>query len=234
MPAKKKTPAKKKALAKKKKAPAKKKATPKKKKAPAKPKASSTKKPPATKQASSTKKAPAPRKAPADATRPDAAAATTPTRGPSVGQPAPAFELPGDDGATHSLAAHRGSPVVIYFYPKDDTPGCTIEACDFRDNLARVAGRGAVVLGISKDTTDSHARFRQKYSLNFPLLSDPELTTHKAYGAWGDKLMYGKPTVGVIRSTFLVGKDGRIARAWPKVKVDGHVDDVLRALDSLG
>jgi peroxiredoxin Q/BCP len=91
-----------------------------------------------------------------------------------------------------------------------------------------------VVYGVSKDSTGSHARFRQKYSLNFPLLSDPELHVHKAYGAWGEKVMYGKPMVGVIRSTFLVGKDGRIARSWPRVKVDGHVDEVLRALDTLG
>ncbi|OGQ18621.1 MAG: hypothetical protein A2138_14595 [Deltaproteobacteria bacterium RBG_16_71_12] len=153
---------------------------------------------------------------------------------PAVGAVAPPFALPGDDGAVHALADHRGSPVVVYFYPRDDTPGCTIEACDFRDNIARAVGHGATVLGISKDSTDSHARFRQKYSLNFPLLSDPELTVHKAYGAYGDKLMYGKPTVGVIRSTFLVGRDGRIARAWPRVKVDGHVDEVLRALDALG
>lgn len=150
------------------------------------------------------------------------------------GKKAPAFSLKDQAGRTHTLADYAGRPVVLYFYPKDDTPGCTIEACDFRDNLARVAGKGAALFGISKDSTDSHARFRQKYSLNFALLSDPELTTHKAYGAWGEKLMYGKPTVGVIRSTFLVGRDGRIARAWPKVKVDGHVDEVLRALEALG
>lgn len=153
---------------------------------------------------------------------------------PKAGAVAPLFSLPGDDGAVHTLAEHLGHPVVVYFYPRDDTPGCTIEACDFRDNIARAVAKGAVVLGVSKDSTDSHARFRQKYSLNFPLLSDPELAVHRAYGAWGEKLLYGKPTVGVIRSTFLVGKDGRVARAWPRVKVDGHVDDVLRALDALG
>ena len=230
-----------------KKTPAKKKKSPATKKSPARKKSPATKKPPATKKAPVQKKSTGTTKRPAKTTSPATKkppATTTPTTtkapaapttaSPLEGQPAPPFALPGDDGVTHSLAAHLGTPVVVYFYPRDDTPGCTIEACDFRDNIARVAGKGAVVLGISKDSTDSHARFRQKYSLNFPLLSDPELTTHKAYGAWGEKLMYGKPTIGVIRSTFLVGKDGRVARAWPKVKIDGHVDDVLRALEALG
>lgn len=161
-------------------------------------------------------------------------AAATGGAAPAAADIAPAFTLRGDDGASHSLADHAGAPVVLYFYPRDDTPGCTIEACDFRDNLARAAANGAVVLGVSKDSLPSHTKFREKYSLNFPLLSDPDLTVHKAYGAWGEKLMYGKPTVGVIRSTFLVGRDGRIARAWPRVKIDGHVDEVLRALEALG
>ena len=179
----------------------------------------------------------APKKAAPKKAAPKKAASASPaprSGAPAAGDRAPAFELPGDDGLTHRLADHAGTPVVIYFYPKDDTPGCTIEACDFRDNLARAAAKGAVVYGISKDLLASHAKFRAKYSLNFPLLSDPELTVHKAFGAWGEKLMYGKPTVGVIRSTFLIGRDGRVAQAWPKVRVDGHVDEVLRALEALG
>jgi peroxiredoxin Q/BCP len=147
-----------------------------------------------------------------------------------VGDTAPAFSLPGDDGQTHTLAQHAGTPVVVYFYPRDDTPGCTTEACDFRDNLQRVTAHGAVVYGISRDSLAAHAKFKSKYNLNFTLLSDPSLATHVAYGAWGEKIMYGQKTVGVIRSTFLVGKDGKIAKVWPRVKVQGHVDDVLHAL----
>jgi peroxiredoxin Q/BCP len=149
------------------------------------------------------------------------------------GDAAPAFSLPGDDGQVHTLAAHKGAPVVVYFYPRDDTPGCTTEACDFRDNMARATEKGAVVYGISKDSLKAHDRFKKKYSLNFTLLSDEDLSVHRAYGAWGDKLMYGKPVLGVIRSTYLIGKDGRVARAWPKVKVNGHVDAVLEAIEAL-
>lgn len=147
-----------------------------------------------------------------------------------VGDVAPAFSLEGDDGKTHSLAQHKGTPVVVYFYPRDDTPGCTTEACDFRDNMQRVTGKGAVVYGISRDSLAAHAKFKNKYNLNFTLLSDPSLATHVAYGAWGEKIMYGQKTIGVVRSTFLVGTDGKIVKTWPKVKVQGHVDDVLAAL----
>jgi peroxiredoxin Q/BCP len=150
-----------------------------------------------------------------------------------AGDSAPSFTLPGDDGQTHSLADHRGSPVVVYFYPRDDTPGCTVEACGFRDNMSRATAKGAVVYGVSKDSLKSHDKFKQKYNLNFTLLSDEDLAMHRAYGAWGKKVMYGQEMLGVIRSTFLIDKDGRIAKAWPKVKVDGHVDDVLNALDAL-
>jgi thioredoxin-dependent peroxiredoxin len=150
-----------------------------------------------------------------------------------AGDPAPAFALPGDDGRTHALAEHVGKPVVVYFYPRDDTPGCTTEACAFRDNLGRAAAKGAVVYGISRDTLKSHEKFRAKYGLTFPLLSDEDLAVHRAYGAWGEKIMYGQPTIGVVRSTFLIGPDGRIARAWPRVKVEGHVDAVMAALEAL-
>jgi peroxiredoxin Q/BCP len=149
-----------------------------------------------------------------------------------VGDSAPDFSLPGDDGAVHSLKSAKGKPVVVYFYPRDDTPGCTREACDFRDNMARLSKK-ALVYGVSKDSLKSHDKFKQKYNLNFTLLSDEGLDVHRAYGAWGEKVMYGKPVLGVIRSTYLVGKDGKIAAAWPKVKVEGHVDAVMKAIDSL-
>lgn len=150
-----------------------------------------------------------------------------------VGDVAPEFSLPDQNGDTVSLASFRGKRVVIYFYPKDDTPGCTVEACDFRDHLGRVTVKGAVVLGVSRDTLKSHEKFATKFSLNFPLLSDADLTAHRAYGAWGKKVMYGKEVEGTIRSTFLIDGKGVLRAAWPKVKVDGHVDEVLRALEAL-
>jgi peroxiredoxin Q/BCP len=171
--------------------------------------------------------------APMKKTATTAPAAGTPTSGPAVGSAAPAFSLAGSDGHTHELAAHRGHPVVLYFYPKDDTPGCTVEACDFRENLGRAQARGAVVLGVSRDDLRSHARFIAKHNLNFPLLSDPDLVAHRAYGAWGTKSMYGKTVEGTIRSTFLIDGAGVLRAAWPKVRVDGHVDEVLTALEAL-
>ena len=183
---------------------------------------------PPRKKTATTKKAPKKKKAP---TAPQAPA--EPRNTPAPGAEAPEFNLPGDDGKTHSLAEHRGTPVVLYFYPKDDTPGCTVEACDFRDNIARATAKGAVVYGVSKDSLKSHEKFKQKYNLNFPLLSDENLDVHKKYGAWGEKLMYGKPTLGVIRSTYLIDREGRVARAWPKVRVEGHVDEVLQELERL-
>ena len=149
------------------------------------------------------------------------------------GDVAPAFDLPGDDGAQHKLAAHKGKAVVLYFYPRDDTPGCTTEACDFRDHMSRVVAAGAVLYGVSKDSVKSHVRFKTKHALNFTLLSDEELVAHNAYGAWGEKVMYGKKSMGTIRSTFVIDKRGVIARTWPKVKVAGHVDEVLAALAAL-
>ncbi|MEQ9323007.1 MAG: thioredoxin-dependent thiol peroxidase [Polyangiaceae bacterium] len=149
------------------------------------------------------------------------------------GKKAPAFTLKGDDGKTHKLSDHEGEKVVLYFYPRDSTPGCTTEACDFRDNLARLRKAGAVVYGVSRDSLESHAKFRDEHDLNFVLLSDPDLKVHVKYGAWGEKNMYGKKVEGVIRSTFLIDGAGKVRKAWPKVRVKGHVDKVLAALDEL-
>ena len=149
------------------------------------------------------------------------------------GDAAPAFHLPGDDGEKHRLSAHEGKPVVVYFYPRDDTPGCTTQACDFRDQMERVAKAGAVVFGVSRDTIASHQRFKAKHDLNFTLLSDAELTAHNAYGAWAEKVLYGKKSMGTIRSTFLIDAKGKIAGVWPRVKVKGHVDAVLAAIEAL-
>lgn len=147
------------------------------------------------------------------------------------GDKAPAFSLAGNDGKTHKLADHKGKRVVLYFYPRDMTPGCTTEACDFRDNLGRIAKAGAVVYGVSKDSLGSHDKFRDKHELNFTLLSDPDLRVHKAYGAWGEKTMYGKKTEGVIRSTFLIDDKGKLAKVWRHVKATGHVGKVLEVLE---
>jgi peroxiredoxin Q/BCP len=149
-----------------------------------------------------------------------------------VGQPAPDFTLPSTDGDI-TLSALRGRPVVLYFYPKDDTPGCTTEACDFRDRMARVAVTGALLLGVSRDSVKRHEGFRAKYSLGFPLISDAEGEVHRLYGAWGEKKMYGKTTVGPIRTTVLIDAAGNVARVWPSVKVKGHADAVLEALGGL-
>jgi len=149
------------------------------------------------------------------------------------GDKAPDFELQADGGRTVKAKDMKGKPYVVYFYPRDNTPGCTTEACDFRDNFARVEAKAAVVLGVSSDSVRSHDGFKQKHALPFTLLADPDKTLHAAYGAWGIKKMYGKESEGTIRSTFLVGKDGKIARAWPSVKVKGHVDEVIAALEAL-
>lgn len=149
------------------------------------------------------------------------------------GQEAPGFRLQDDDGKKVSLADFRGQPVVLYFYPKDDTPGCTKEACAFRDRRGDLAERGAAVLGVSPDGVDSHADFRDKYGLNFPLLADPDHEVAEAYGAWREKNLYGKVSMGIQRSTFLIDADGRVAKVWKRVRVDGHDDEVLEALDAL-
>ncbi len=145
------------------------------------------------------------------------------------GQEAPDFTLPADDGTDVALSALRGHPVVLYFYPRDDTPGCTREACAFRDQRAEIARRGARLLGVSTDTLDSHRRFREKHQLNFPLLTDTEHAVAERYGAWRDK--GGK--MGVQRSTFLIGPDGIVRQVWQTVQVDGHDAQVLAALDEL-
>jgi thioredoxin-dependent peroxiredoxin len=146
------------------------------------------------------------------------------------GKKAPAFKLESSQGDTVSLDDFKGKTVVLYFYPKDDTPGCTREAQGFRDALPQLKKKGAVVLGVSRDSIKSHCSFRDKYDLNFPLLSDPDGKVLRAYGAWGEKNMYGKVTEGVIRTTVVIGPDGKVTKVFPRVKVDGHVDKVLAAL----
>lgn len=151
----------------------------------------------------------------------------------AVGQKAPDFSLESTTGKRVSLADFRGKWVVLYFYPKDNTPGCTREACAFRDSNHLLQELGAVVLGVSRDSIKSHERFQEKYSLDFPLLSDPDAAVHKAYGAWGVKRMYGKEREGAVRSTFLIDPEGTVRKVWYGVKVDGHSDEVLEAIEDL-
>ena len=146
------------------------------------------------------------------------------------GQQAPDFELASESGERVRLSGLRGKPVVLYFYPRDDTPGCTREACAFRDAYGEFEERGAVLLGVSPDDEASHARFREKYSLPFTLLADPEHEAAEAYGVWREKKNYGKTYWGVHRSTFVIGADGTIVRAMYGVKPDGHPEQVLAAL----
>lgn len=150
------------------------------------------------------------------------------------GDKAPAFTLSDDSGAKVRLADLKGSPVVLYFYPKDDTPGCTKEACAFRDRTKELTALGAKVLGVSPDDVASHAKFRDKFSLNFPLLADPDHAVAEKYGAWREKNMYGKKSMGVQRSTFLIGPTGKVAKVWKRVSVDGHDQQVIDALNELG
>lgn len=149
---------------------------------------------------------------------------------PSVGSKAPDFQLPDHTGKTVSLSQLAGKNVVLYFYPKDDTPGCTREACHFRDEHSALQKAGAVVLGVSPDGTASHQKFATKYSLPFPLLSDTEHKVADAYGVWGEKSLYGRKFIGLTRATFLIDAQGNVKHVWPKVKVDGHVAQVLSAL----
>lgn len=149
------------------------------------------------------------------------------------GEKAPDFELASDEGGKLRLSSLLGTTVVLYFYPRDDTPGCTKEACSFRDSWAAVKSSGALVFGISPDSPERHAKFRAKYQLPFTLLADPEKKVLKAYGAFGPKTMYGKLVEGVIRSTFIVGPDGNIRRVFPKVRPEGHAGEVLEALRNL-
>ena len=146
------------------------------------------------------------------------------------GDEAPDFTLPDADGNQVSLSSYRGQQVIVYFYPAAMTPGCTKEACDFRDRQPDLAGAGTAVLGISPDKPEKLAKFRDKEKLTFPLLSDPDHAVEKAYGANGEKMMYGKKSVGVIRSTFVIDADGTVAQALYGVKATGHVDRLLRDL----
>jgi len=147
-----------------------------------------------------------------------------------AGDEAPSFSLKDQDGKTHSLTDYAGKTVVLYFYPKDDTPGCTKEACSFRDNFGAIEEAGAVVLGVSADDAGSHQKFREKYDLPFPLLVDEGAKVASAYGAWGEKVLYGKTVIGMTRSTFIIGPDGKLTKVWKQVKAEGHAEHVLRAL----
>lgn len=169
---------------------------------------------------------PAARKAPAKKAAPAA------TQSSLAGKLAPAFSLTNDAGKKVSLKDFRGKRVILYFYPKDDTPGCTTQACAFRDAEANFSKADAVVLGVSKDDVKSHQRFKTKYKLNFPLLADDAGVT-EAYGVWKEKNMYGRKYMGIERSTFLIGEDGKVRAEWRKVSVPGHADEVIKALKSL-
>jgi len=149
------------------------------------------------------------------------------------GKKAPDFTLPADDGTKIKLSEFRGKPVVLYFYPKDNTPGCTREACAFRDRKKELDRLGAVVLGVSPDNAASHGKFRGKFDLNFPLLCDTEHKVAEKFGAWREKNMYGKVSMGIQRSTFLIDAEGKVAKVWKKVSVDGHDEQVIEALKGL-
>ncbi len=146
------------------------------------------------------------------------------------GKKAPPFALPSDAGETVTLSSLKGKKVVLYFYPKDNTSGCTREACDFRDNMARVKKSGAVVIGVSPDSLKSHKGFKDKYALPFTLLSDEKKEMLEQYGVWKEKSMYGRKYMGVERTTVIIDSAGRVARIFPKVRVEGHAEEVLAAL----
>ena len=150
--------------------------------------------------------------------------------GLKVGDYAPAFSLPNEQGKVVTLSELRGKKIVLFFYPKDNTPGCTQEACSFRDGLQAIRKKGAVVLGVSADSVASHQKFSQKFDFNFPLLSDESKTMIEAYGVWKEKSMYGRKYMGIERTTVLIAKDGTISHLFPKVKVNGHYEAVLEAL----
>jgi thioredoxin-dependent peroxiredoxin len=149
------------------------------------------------------------------------------------GKKAAPFTLTDQDGRTHKLSDYEGRPVVLYFYPKDDTPGCTAEACAFRDNLPKFKPGKAMILGVSILDGKSKAKFAQKYDLNFPLLADADHAVADKYGAWQERSMYGKKYMGVARITYLIGPDGKVVQRWDKVKVEGHAAEVLEAVNSL-
>jgi peroxiredoxin Q/BCP len=147
-----------------------------------------------------------------------------------VGQKAPDFTVADDKGQKVKLSDFKGKKVVLYFYPKDDTPGCTKEACSFRDGFSQIKARGAVVLGVSTDSVDSHRKFKDKFKLNFPLLADTDRKIVEAYGTWKEKSMYGRKYMGIERTTFVIDEQGRISHIFNKVKVADHYDEVLEAL----
>jgi peroxiredoxin Q/BCP len=146
------------------------------------------------------------------------------------GKKAPAFSLKDQDGKLHKLSDYAGKSVVLYFYPKDDTPGCTKESCDFRDNLVRFNASKASVLGISILDEQSKAKFARKYDLTFPLLADADHSVAEKYGVWQKKMRYGRSYMGIVRTTYLIGPDGKVAKRWDKVSVDGHAGEVLKAI----
>jgi thioredoxin-dependent peroxiredoxin len=149
------------------------------------------------------------------------------------GRKAPAFTLKDQSGTAHKLSEYEGQPVVLYFYPKDDTPGCTQETCDFRDKLPHFKKSKAAVFGISILDEKSKAKFAAKHDVNFPLLADADHSIAEKYGVWQEKSRYGRKYMGIARTTYLIGKDGKVARRWDNVKVDGHVDEVAEAVKEL-
>ncbi len=146
------------------------------------------------------------------------------------GDQAPDFLLSDQDGNTHKLADYAGQTVVLYFYPRDDTPGCTKQACSFRDDMDEIAAEGAIVLGVSIDSADSHQKFRDKYDLNFPLLVDTDTEVSTRYGAWGEKTLYGRKSIGMTRATFVIGPDGVLTKVWKRANAADHGQAVLKAL----
>ena len=146
------------------------------------------------------------------------------------GKKAPDFKLKGKEGKEHSLSDFKGKKIVLYFYPKDDTPGCTKEACDFRDNIKTFEDKNAIIIGVSPDNEDSHEKFVSKYNLPFVLLSDPDKKVLEAYNAWGEKSMYGRKYMGVIRSTVIIDEEGKVVKHYPKVRVTNHISEVLEQL----
>ena len=148
-----------------------------------------------------------------------------------VGDKAPEFSLKNDKGELVTLKSLKGKNVVLYFYPKDSTPGCTRQACGFTEKKTQFSSKDAVILGVSADSVESHGKFRDKYDLKIPLLSDPDRKTIKAYGVWKEKNMYGMKKMGIERTTFLIDGNGKIAKIFPKVKVDGHIEDVLSSIN---
>ena len=147
-----------------------------------------------------------------------------------VGTKAPAFTLPDQNGTIHTLSQYKGKKLILYFYPKDNTPGCTKQACGFSERHPQFTEKGAVVIGISKDSISSHKKFEEKYALSFPLLSDPELEVIKAYDVWKEKKNYGKVSMGVVRATYVIGPDGTVEAVMPKVKPDTNAAEILAAL----